>query len=131
MDQSRFASWTRRRFLTRAAGLAAATTVLPQGSVLHHGTGAVSASGAMTFRVTPRLPLAPSPSLISQVTTVCQRLASDGWRDLLLAVSHDELDIAADDLGTVLSQPLSQIDRTVPGFEDFALAGTRGIEPGS
>ena len=39
MDQARFAPWTRRRLLTRAAGLAAATTVLPPGSMLHHGTG--------------------------------------------------------------------------------------------
>src|SRR5215207_3274898 len=131
MDQARFAPWTRRRFFTRAAGLAVATTVLPLGSMLHHGSGAVSASGAMTFQVTPRLPLAPLSSLIDQVTTVCERLASEGWRDLLLAVSHDELDITSADLGTTLSQPLSQIDRTVPGFEDFALEGTRGIEPGS
>ena len=65
------------------------------------------------------------------MTTVCQRLAPEGWRDLLLAVSHDELDIAAADLSAMLAQPLSQIDRTVPGFEDFALEGTRGIEPGS
>src|SRR5918999_5705860 len=105
MDQARFALWTRRRFLTRAAGLAAATTVLPLGSTLHHGTGAVRASGAMTFHVTPRHPLAPSPSLIDQVTTVCERLAPEGWRDLLLAVSHYELDIAAADLSTMLSQP--------------------------
>ena len=46
-------------------------------------------------------------------------------------MSHDELDITTADLSTMLSQPLSQIDRTVPGFEDFALEGTRGIEPGS
>jgi hypothetical protein len=65
------------------------------------------------------------------VTTVCERLAPEGWRDLLLAVSHDELDITTTDLTTMLSQPLSQIDRTVPGFEDFALEGTRGIELGS
>src|SRR5688500_16468970 len=131
MDQARFAPWTRRRLLTRAAGLAAATTVLPPGSALHHGPGAVRASGALTVHVTPRLPLAQSPSLIDQVTTACERLAPAGWRDLLLAVSHDELDIAAADLSMMLSQPLSQIDRTVPGFEDFALEGTRGIEPGS
>src|SRR5215216_5360511 len=131
MDQPRFAQWTRRRFLTRAAGLAGATTVLPLGSILHHGTGAVSASGAMTFHLTARLPLAPSTALIDQVTMVCQRLAPEGWRDLLLAVSQNELDIANADLGTMLSQPLSQIDRTVPGFEDFALEGTRGIEAGS
>src|SRR5918994_749617 len=131
MDQARFPAWTRRRFLTRAAGLAAATTVLPLGSMLHHGTGAVSASGALTVQATPRLQLAPSPSLIDQVTAVCERLAPEGWRDLLLAVSHDELDITTADLPAMLAQPLSEIDRTVPGFEDFALEGTRGIEPGS
>src|SRR5918994_1769139 len=131
MDQPRFAPWTRRRLLTRAAGLAGATTVLPLGSTLPYGTGAVRASGALTFHVTPRLPLAPSPSLIDQVTAACERLAPEGWRDLLLAVSHDEVDIAAADLSTMLARPLSQIDRTIPGFEDFALEGTRGIEPGS
>src|SRR5215208_562 len=104
MDQARFAAWTRRRFLTRAAGLAAATTVLPLGSILPHSTGAVSASGATRFHVTPRLPLPPSPSLVDQVTTACERLAPEGWRDLLLAVSHDELDIGATDLPAMLSQ---------------------------
>src|SRR5215217_2163081 len=108
MDQPRFAQWTRRRFLTRAAGLAGATTVLPLGSILHHGTGAVSASGGITSELTPHLSLAPSPPLIDQVTAVCQRLAPEGWRDLLLAVSDDELDIAAADLPAMLSQPLSQ-----------------------
>src|SRR5215213_7974019 len=115
MHQARFAAWTRRRFLTRAAGLAAATTVLPVGSMLQHGTGAVSAPGAMTLHVTPRLPLAPSPSLIDQVTTACERLAPEGWRDLLLAVSNDELDITSADLPVMLSQPLTKIDRTIPG----------------
>src|SRR5215203_1024375 len=131
MDQARFAPWTRRRFLTRAAGLAAATTVLPPGSVLHHGTGAVSASGSTAPKAASRLTLAPSSSLIDGVSRVCRRLAPEGWRDLLLAASHDELDITTADLSTMLSQPLSQIDRTVPWFEDFALEGTRGIEPGS
>jgi len=65
------------------------------------------------------------------VTAICERLAPEGWRELLLAVSDDELDITTADLPAMLSQPLSQIDRTVPGFEDFALEGTRGIEPGS
>src|SRR5215203_3532439 len=131
MDQARFAPWTRRRFLTRAAGLAAATTVLPPGSVLHHGTAAVSAFGSTAPKAASRLTLAPSSSLIDGVSRVCRRLAPEGWRDLLLAASHDELDITTADLSTMLSQPLSQIDRTVPWFEDFALEGTRGIEPGS
>src|SRR5215212_172252 len=131
MDQARFAVWTRRRFLTPAAGLAAVTTFVPPGSILHQGSGAVSASGGMTSHVTPRLPVAPSTPLIDQVTAVCERLAPEGWRDLLLAVSHDELDITTADLSTMLSRPISRIDRTIPGFEDFALEGTRGIEPGS
>jgi hypothetical protein len=131
MDQARFAPWTRRRLLTRAAGVAAATTVLPVGSILHHGTGAVSASGSTAPNAASRLTLAPSSSLIDGVSRVCRRLAPEGWRDLLLAVSHDELDITTADLSTMLSRPLAQIDRMVPGFEDFALEGTRGIEPGS
>jgi hypothetical protein len=131
MDQPRFAPWTRRRLLTQAAGLAAATTVLPRGSLLNDAGASAGASRVTTSDLTPRLPLAPSPSLIDHVTTACERLAPEGWRDLLLAVSHDELDIASADFPMMLSQPLSQIDRTVPGFEDFALEGTRGIEPGS
>src|SRR5215212_238463 len=131
MDQPRSAPWTRRCLLTQAAGLAAATTVLPRGSLLNDAGASAGASRVTTSDLTPRLPLAPSPSLIDHVTAVCQRLAPEGWRDLLLAVSNDELDIATADLSTMLSQPLSQIDRTVPGFEDFALEGTRGIEPGS
>jgi hypothetical protein len=83
MDQARFAPWTRRRFLTRAAGLAAATTVLPLGSMLHHGTGAVSASGSTAPKAASRLTLAPSSSLIDGVSRVCRRLAPEGWRDLL------------------------------------------------
>jgi hypothetical protein len=131
MDQPRFAAWTRRRFLIQIAGLAAATTFVPPGSVLHQGSAAASASGGMTSHVTARLPLASSPALIDQVTAVCQRLAPAGWRELLLAASQNELDIASADLSVMLAQPLAQIDRAVPGFEDFALEGTRGIEPGS
>src|SRR5688572_5901477 len=131
MDQARFAPWTRRRLLTRAAGLAASATFAPPGSVLQLGGWSVSASGSAASTAASPLPRAPSPSLIDQVTAICERLASEGWRDLLLAVSHDELDITTADLPAMLSQPLSQIDRTVPGLEDFALEGTQGIEPGS
>ena len=69
-------------------------------------------------------------SLIDGVTGVCRRLQSHGWRDLLLEVSGGELDIAADDLADQLAKTLQQIDRSVPGFEDFAEEGRRGIEPG-
>src|SRR5829696_6030676 len=131
MEQRQIAPWTRRRFLARSAGLAVSATFVPAGSGFLPGGWSASASGTAARDALTQAPLAPSTPLIDQVTTVCERLAPEGWRDLLLAVSHDELDIAAADLSTMLSQPLSQIDRTVPGFEDFALEGTRGIEPGS
>jgi len=65
--------------------------------------------------------------LIDTVTAACARLAPAGWKDLLAA--HG-LDITAADLHGALLEPLTGIDRTLPGFEDFAAEGTRGIEPG-
>jgi hypothetical protein len=64
--------------------------------------------------------------LIDAVRSVCDRLANNGWADLLQA--HG-LDLGAQDLAAELSRPLP-VDRTQPGFRDFALEGVRGIEPG-
>lgn len=63
-------------------------------------------------------------SLINAVEHACARLASAGWRDLLL---HHGLDITSPTLREELAKPL-QINRTLPGFEDFSPDGTRGIE---
>ncbi|MDQ3622269.1 MAG: hypothetical protein M3463_07250 [Verrucomicrobiota bacterium] len=71
--------------------------------------------------------------LIDEFKQICDRLDSLGWRDLLLAVSGGALDIrqpSAAALKSVLATELSSIDRQLPGFEDFALEGGRGIEPG-
>ncbi|MDX6688623.1 MAG: hypothetical protein QOG15_80 [Solirubrobacteraceae bacterium] len=65
-------------------------------------------------------------ALIDDVTAACKRLAPAGWGGLLAA--HG-LDIGAPDLRSELLRALPDIDRTVPGFEDFADEGTRGIEP--
>lgn len=65
-------------------------------------------------------------ALIDQVRNICNRLAPCGWRELLLP--HG-LDILAADLEHELDKILS-IDRSAVGFEDFALSGMRGIEPG-
>ncbi len=65
--------------------------------------------------------------LINQVKQICDRLALAGWRNLFL---QHGLDITARDLKTELTKELTNIDRSVPGFEDFAFEGTRGIEPG-
>lgn len=65
--------------------------------------------------------------LIDQVTAACARLASHGWRDLLLA--HG-LDITATNLAQELSRTLPDIKRSVKGFEDFSLEGRKAITPG-
>jgi hypothetical protein len=65
--------------------------------------------------------------LINDVSEVCRELGADGgWKRLL---AHHGLDLAAADLSRELAKELPKIDRTVPGFEDFALEGRRGIEP--
>ncbi|UUU38846.1 twin-arginine translocation signal domain-containing protein [Streptomyces sp. NBC_00162] len=70
--------------------------------------------------------------LLDRVGEVCARLAPKGWRSLLLAVSRGTLDIGAPDLAEALARPIADLDRTVPGFADFAPGlAVRGIEPGS
>jgi hypothetical protein len=66
-------------------------------------------------------------ALLDEVRAVCARLAPHGWADLL---GRHGLEITADDLGTALADELSGIDRDLPGFEDFAAEGRRGVEPG-
>ncbi|ARV57803.1 hypothetical protein BZZ01_03395 [Nostocales cyanobacterium HT-58-2] len=67
-------------------------------------------------------------ALIEEVKRVCDRLAPFGWRDLLLA--HG-LDITATNLKQELTKELPNINRNVPGFEDFAGEGKRAIESGN
>lgn len=66
--------------------------------------------------------------LIDEVRAICARLAPHGWGVLL---SKHGLDVTKADLRAELDRKLSAIDRTVPGFEDFAFEGRRGIEPGA
>jgi hypothetical protein len=66
-------------------------------------------------------------TLIEQVKQACARLAPYGWAELFRL--HG-LDITASNLAHELSRPLPGLRRDLQGFEDFALEGTRGIEPG-
>ena len=66
-------------------------------------------------------------TLVDDVRTVCQRLALHGWADLL---GQHGLDITAPNLAEELAKELPGIRRDFPGFEDFAIDGKRGIEPG-
>ena len=61
-------------------------------------------------------------SLIDEVKVICDRLAPLGWRNLLLSVTNNALDISqptSAQLRTALTRSLSTIDRTHPGFEDL------------
>jgi hypothetical protein len=66
-------------------------------------------------------------ALIDEVEKVCKRLGPKGWAKLLK--KHDDLDITKRDLAAELDRVID-VDRRVPGFEDFALEGKRGVEPG-
>lgn len=61
-------------------------------------------------------------------TKVLDPLAPHGWRELF---EHHGLDISVpvDRLDEELAK-LLHVDRSVPGFEEFSLAGVRGVEPG-
>lgn len=72
-------------------------------------------------------------SLIDDVKTVCDRLASLGWRDLLLTVTNNALDISQPTnakLKAALTTPLATIDRSKRGFDDFHSTGDRAITGG-
>src|SRR5918998_91552 len=66
-------------------------------------------------------------ALIDEVRKVCDRLAPQGWGELL---AQHGLDIKAADLAAELGKRLTKIARGAKGFEDFAHEGERGIEPG-
>jgi hypothetical protein len=66
-------------------------------------------------------------TLLESVTHVCTRLAPGGWHSLMLA--HG-LDLLAEPLAAELHRPL-KIDRSIPGFTDFATTGSRAIEAGA
>lgn len=67
-------------------------------------------------------------SLIDDVHALLTRLAPRGWRSLLMAHGLD-VGVPVDQLAAELARPLV-VDRTRPGFEEFALDGMRGVEPG-
>ncbi len=67
-------------------------------------------------------------SLIDEVKRVCDRLAPFGWQDLL---RQHGLDITASNLKQELTKDLAAIKRQIPGFEDFAFEGKRGVEAGN
>jgi hypothetical protein len=71
--------------------------------------------------------------LIDDVKVICDRLGPLGWSSLLSAVTKKSLNISqksASDLKAALLQPLTAINRTFPGFEDFSSSARQAITPG-
>jgi hypothetical protein len=66
-------------------------------------------------------------ALIDEVRKICLRMAAGNWSRLM---SQHGLDLSAKDLAAELSRELPNLDRTLPGFEDFCADGIRAIEPG-
>lgn len=89
------------------------------------GAGAVLITGAWKHALS-----SSDGPLIDGVAAACARLAPLGWRQMLLDATNGALDIGARDLRAQLTKPLARIDRSYPGFGDFNIAGTRGIEAG-
>lgn len=71
--------------------------------------------------------------LLQQVFELCNKLAQNGWREMILSVTNNQLDIkkdSAEKLKEALLKPIT-VDRTFTGFEDYRLDGDKGIEFGS
>ncbi|MER9064799.1 hypothetical protein [Mesorhizobium sp. M0698] len=94
---------------------------------LLRGTDGRGPAGAQykTFSAELNLGVKATAGLIERVADACRRLADAGWGELM---NCHGLDISASSLAEELVKPLD-VDRTLPGFEDFAVEGTRGIEP--
>src|SRR3954466_11600744 len=72
-------------------------------------------------------------TILQSVKDVCDRLSPLGWRDLLLRVTGNKFDIrqqTPDGLKAALLDNLPAVDRTFPGFGDFAPDARQGITPG-
>src|SRR5262245_22622516 len=67
-------------------------------------------------------------ALINDVKAVLQRLSTRGWKDLF-AVHGLDIAVNVGALAAELARDLV-VDRTHRGFEEFALDGTRAVEPG-
>lgn len=72
-------------------------------------------------------------ALKDTVLGILQDLSDQGWRDLLLNVTQEQLDIgqlSSENIEAELTKALS-IDREFPGFEDFSEDANQAVTPGS
>jgi hypothetical protein len=72
------------------------------------------------------------PLIDAVFSLVNKKLIGNGWDKLLVKVAGLKLKQPTKaKLAKELDRPLRRVDRTLAGFEDFALAGNRGIQAGS
>ncbi|WP_298511834.1 hypothetical protein [uncultured Kordia sp.] len=67
-----------------------------------------------------------------EIFKLCNKLAQNGWRELILSVTKNQLDIeqnSADKLKEALLMPIDEINRDLEGFDDYRLDGNQGITP--
>ena len=69
-------------------------------------------------------------SLLSQLEALCGNLSKNGWRSVFAAHGLD-ISKRGRELQSELHRELPGIERSYPGFEDFALEAIRAIEPGA
>lgn len=93
-------------------------------------TGAAGLALALSDSYASLALAAVNGPLIDGVTALCTRLGKAGWREMLLDVSGGAFDMLSPTLATELLKPLPTINRSYPGFGDFAAAGRSAIQPG-
>ncbi|MGK7954477.1 MAG: hypothetical protein AB4063_04330 [Crocosphaera sp.] len=69
-------------------------------------------------------------ALITEVKEICDRLGDAGWQSLLLKQGIDIKQESESALASILETEV-EVDRTIPGFEDFYSNRARGIEAGN
>ena len=92
--------------------------------------GAALGAGALTvWPLSPARAQGRPRAIQSRLEAVRDRLGPLGWTDLIARATGGALDFGAPDLMAELARPVT-VDRSLPGLQEFARSGVRGIEPG-
>ena len=71
-------------------------------------------------------------ALKDELFALCNKLAQNGWREMILSVTNNQLDIkqsSSEKLKDSLLETINQIDRDFFGFEDYTHEENKGISP--
>lgn len=66
-------------------------------------------------------------SLKQQIFELCNKMAQNGWRELILSVINNQLDIRQDSANRLTAESLKQlvagINRNIRAFKDYRVCG--------